>query len=169
MDFLSLAKQRCSIRSYQNKKVEQEKIDAILEAGRVAPSACNKQPIRIAVLQTKQQLENLQTVYNTFHAPLAFLICAETNEAWVRSYDQKNASDIDASIVCDHMMLEATALGLGSVWVCAFDPEKMKAVFQLPKGIEPINLLLTGYGEAGTSKAMDRHDSERKSIEELLL
>lgn len=169
MDFLSLAKQRCSIRSYKEQKVEQEKIDAILEAARVAPSACNKQPIRIAVLQTEEQLSSLQSVYSTFHAPLAFLVCAKTEEAWVRKYDQKNASDIDASIVCDHMMMEATALGLGSVWVCAFDPELMKQTFQLPKGVEPINLLLVGYGEEGTKKTEDRHTSERKTIQELLL
>lgn len=168
MEFLRLAKQRCSIRSYQQKKVEQEKIDAILEAARVAPSACNKQPIRIAVLQ-EEQLEKLQNVYHTFHAPLAFLVCANSKEAWVRTYDQKNAGDIDASIVCDHMMLEATSLGLGSVWVCAFDPDLMKKTFALPKGIEPINLLLVGYGEEGSQKSEDRHNSERKSLADILL
>lgn len=169
MDFLSLAKRRCSIRSYQNKKVEQKKIEAILEAARVAPSACNKQPIKIAVLQSEEQLQKLQHVYTTFHAPLAFLVCAETKEAWVRKYDQKNASDIDASIVCDHMMLEATALGLGSVWVCAFDPALMKETLQLPQGMEPINLLLVGYGVEGTEKAADRHDTERKTLQDILL
>lgn len=169
MDFLTLAKQRCSVRDYQEKEVEQEKIDLILEAGNVAPTACNKQPQRILVLQGKEDMEKLESVYRTFHAPMAFLICTNHEEVWKRAYDGKTSSDIDASIVCDHMMLEAASLGLGSVWVCNFDPAKMKEVFALPEHVEPINLLLVGYGKEGTQKEENRHATQRKEVKEVLL
>lgn len=168
MEFLNLLKRRCSVRDYEKKEVEQALIDQILEAARVAPSACNKQPIRIKVIQ-KEGLTKLNQVYSTFGASLAFLICADRTQAWVRRYDGKNSADIDASIVCDHMMLTSTVLGLDSVWVCAFDPEKMKETFSLPEQIEPINLLVCGYGKAGTKKKDDRHDEERKALRDILI
>lgn len=168
MELLPLLKKRCSVRDYEAKEVDQTLIDQILEAARVAPSACNKQPVRIKVIKG-EALTALNEVYPVFGAPLAFLVCANHEEAWVRKYDGKNSCDIDASIVCDHMMLASTALGLDSVWVCAFDPLKMKTTFELPDYIEPINLLVCGYGKAGTKKYEDRHDDERKAIKELLI
>ena len=169
MDFLTLAKQRCAVRDYQEKAVEQEKVELILEAGNVAPTACNKQPQRILVLQGKEAMEKLESVYRTFHAPMALLVCCEQKEVWKRVYDGKTSSDIDASIVCDHMMLEAASLDLGSVWVCNFDPAKLKEVFTLPENVEPINLLLVGYGKEGTQKDINRHATQRKEVKEILL
>lgn len=168
MDFLTFAKGRCAVRDYEAKEVEQAKIDQILEAARIAPSACNKQPIRIKVIQG-EELAILNDVYPIFGAPLAFLVCVNTQEAWVRRYDQKNHGDIDAAIACDHMMLAACDQGVDSVWVCAFDPEKMKDRFALAKGIEPVDLLVCGYGKPGTKKSSDRYEEERKAIKELLL
>lgn len=168
MDFLTFAKGRCSVRDYETKEVEQEKIETILEAARIAPSACNKQPIRIKVIHG-EDLTIMNDVYPIFGAPLAFLVCVEEKEAWVRRYDQKNHGDIDATIACDHMMLCASDLGLDSVWVCAFDPEKMKDRFALPEGIQPVNLLVCGYGKAGTKKSSERYEDERKSKNGLLL
>lgn len=160
MDFLSLAKQRFSARSYSSREVEQEKIDRILEAGRIAPTACNNQPQRILVIRTKDGLEKLNKAYNTFNAPLAFMVCADHSATWKRASDGKDSSDIDTSIVTTHMMLEATDLGLNTLWVCAFKPDIIRREFSLPDSVEPMNLLLTGYADV-PRKSPDRFDTER--------
>ena len=122
MDFLTLAKKRCSVRQYQDKPVEQEKLDLILSAGRVAPTAANKQPQRIVVIQSAEGLEKLKKAANVYGAPLAMIVCADHQSSWKRPFDGKDAADIDATIVTTHMMLQAAGLGLGSIWVCFFDP-----------------------------------------------
>lgn len=146
MDFLELAKDRYSVRKFCDKKVEKEKLDLILEAGRVAPTAVNYQPQRILVLDTEDALSKLKTctTYH-FHAPLALLICYDNTVSWKRSYDDKDMGEVDVSIVTTHMMLEVANLGLGSTWVGHFDPQKIKEVFELPENIIPVVLLPIGY------------------------
>ncbi|SDN82307.1 nitroreductase family protein [Acetanaerobacterium elongatum] len=165
MSFLELAKKRYSVRAYQAKKVEEEKVNAILEAGRVAPTACNYQPQRLVVVQSEEGLNKLSRAANIFGAPLVVIVCADTTKAWVRPTDKKNHADIDATIVTDHMMHEATEQGLGSLWVCYFDAEMIKREFNLPKGVEPVNLLCMGYAE-GTPLSADRHSKLRKPLTE---
>lgn len=167
-DFLTLAKTRYSTRKYQERPVEQEKLLAILEAGRVAPTACNYQPQRVLVIREQEGLEKLSEVANFFHAPLAFVVCVDHSETWKRAYDQKDIADIDATIVTDHMILQATALGLQSVWIGKFDPIKMRELFHIPENIEPVNILAIGY-EAGEGKRADRHDTLRKPLEETVV
>jgi len=77
-------------------------------------------------------------------APLAIIVCADHNKAWVRPFDKKQTGDIDASILTDHMMLQATELGLGTVWVCYFKPDVIKKEFELPDNLEPVNILVIG-------------------------
>lgn len=146
MDFLDLAKTRYSVRKFRDKKVEPEKVAAILEAGRVAPTAVNYQPQRILVLDCEDNLNKLKdcTPYH-FHAPLAVLVCYDTAVSWKRSFDGKDMGEVDASIVATQMMLEAADLGLGSTWVGHFDPEKIKTAFALPDNIIPVALLPIGY------------------------
>ncbi len=168
MDFLQLAKTRYSTRKYQERPVEQEKLLAILEAGRVAPTACNNQPQRMLVIQDQEGLRKLSETANFFQAPLAIVVCVNHNETWRRNFDLKDVADIDATIVTDHMILQATALGLQSVWICKFDPVKMRELFHIPENIEPVNLLAIGY-EAGEGKNPDRHGTTRKSLEETVV
>ncbi|KNF09093.1 nitroreductase [Gottschalkia purinilytica] len=146
MDFLELVKDRYSVRKFCSKKVEKEKLDLILEAGRVAPTAVNYQPQRILVLDTEDSLSKLRdcTPYH-FDAPLALLICYDNTISWKRSYDGKDMGDVDVSIVTTHMMLEVANLGLGSTWVGHFDPKKMSETFELPENIIPVALLPIGY------------------------
>ncbi|SET97165.1 nitroreductase family protein [Lacrimispora sphenoides] len=146
MEFLKLAKDRYSVRKFCDKKVEKEKLDLILEVGRVAPTAVNYQPQRIFVLDTEEALSKLKacTTYH-FHAPLALLICYDKTVSWKRSYDGKDMGEVDVSIVATHMMLEVTNLGLGSTWVGHFDPQKIEEVFELPENIIPVALLPIGY------------------------
>lgn len=146
MDFLELAKERYSVRKFSDKKIETEKIDLILEVGRLAPTACNNQPQRILVLDNEISLNKLKdcTPYH-FNAPLAILICYDNTVSWKRKYDNQDSGEIDASIVTTQMMLEVANLGLGTTWVGHFNPELVKAVFELPENIIPLALLPIGY------------------------
>lgn len=72
---------------------------------------------------------------NIYGAPLAIIVCSDTNKVWTRPFDGKKLTDIDASIITDHMMMEATYLGLGSVWVCYFKPDILKAEFKIPDNL----------------------------------
>lgn len=167
MDFLTLAKSRYSVRSYTDKLVEPEKLAQILEAAHVAPTAANRQPVRILVVQEKEGLEKIGKAANIFGAPLAVIVCSDHSKAWERPFDGKNTVDIDASILTDHMMLEATQLGLGSVWICYFKPDVLKAEFQLPDGLEPVNILAIGYTSQEPASP-DRHAAARIPVEELV-
>lgn len=122
MDFLSLAKKRYACRSYKKQAVEQEKLDLILEAGRVAPTGANRQPQRLVVVRSQEGMERLARCTRDFGAPVAIIVCADTTQAWTRKYDGKQVGDIDASIVTDHMMLCATSIGLNTLWIACSNP-----------------------------------------------
>jgi len=146
MEFLQLAENRFSVRSFSNQPVEREKLDKILRAGQVAPTACNKQPQKIFVLQSPEALAKWRkcTVCH-FQETLVLLTCYDKNACWQRGYDGKTSGDIDASIVATHMMLEAASLGIGSTWVMYFIPEAARAEFALPDNLEPVCALAMGY------------------------
>ncbi len=167
MDFLELAKRRYSVRKYYSKSVEKEKLMKILEAGRVAPTAANLQPHRLMVVQEKDGLESLSRAANIYSAPLAIIICCDHNRAWKRSFDGKRTIDIDTSIVTDQMMLQATELGLGTVWICKFEPDIVRKEFNLPDNLEPINILAIGYAE-GPGKSPERHVTERLPLSDIV-
>ena len=155
MELLELMRERYSVREFEDKKIEQEELDKILEAGRIAPTACNYQPQRILVLQEKESIEKLKecTKY-TFDAPVILLICVEKEKGWVRRYDNKNHAEIDAAVVTTQMMLEAYSLGIGSTWVCSFNPEKVKENFNIPETYEIVNILPMGYPKAGNKPSL---------------
>jgi len=157
MSFLELAKKRYSVRKFEAKKVEEEKLLQILEAGRVAPTAANYQPQRIVVVREAPGLSKLKKAANIYEAPLAVVVCADHHSAWKRPYDGKGMVDIDATIVTDHMMMEATELGLGTVWICYFKPDVLRKEFNIPDYVEPVNILAIGYA-AGQIASPDRHD-----------
>lgn len=167
MDFLNIAKSRYSVRSYTNKKVEKEKLDKILEAAHIAPTAANLQPVRLLVVQEESGLAKIGKAANIYNAPLAVIVCSDHSKAWKRPFDGKQTIDIDASIVTDHMMLEATELGLGTVWVCYFKPDIIKSEFDLPEGLEPINILVIGYTDEQPANP-ERHSTQRISLSELV-
>ena len=165
MSFIETARKRYSVRSYLPQKVEPEKLLLILEAGRVAPTGCNNQPQRLIVIQSESGLAKLAAAANIFGAPTAILVCGDNDNVWHRSYDDKNILDIDVSIVTTHMMLQASELGVGSLWMCKFDPVKIRKEFSLPDNIIPVNILLLGY-ESGTPLSPDRHDTRRKPLDQ---
>lgn len=157
MDFMTLAKKRCSIRAYTEQKVEPEKLAQILEAARIAPTAKNLQPLKLLAVQSEEGLARIGKAANIYGAPLAIVVCADRDRNWTRPFDGKQSGDIDASILTDHMMLQATELGLGSVWICFFKPDVLREEFALPENLEPINILAIGYS-AGEHAKSDRHE-----------
>lgn len=166
MAFLELAKKRCSVRAYEDRTVEQEKVDAILEAARVAPSAANRQPVRVIVVRGDEALSKLDRACNRHGAPLAFIVCADRGTAWTRPYDDMQTIDIDASIACDHMMLEAADQGVGSVWICMFDPDVIREEFGLAENVVPVNILAAGYSSSW--KSPERHAEDRHPVEDFV-
>lgn len=167
MSFLELAKKRCSVRSYTEQKVEAEKLDKLLQSAHVAPTAANLQPIKLIIVQSEEGLAKIGKAANIYGAPLALIVCSSHSKAWTRPFDSKQTVDIDASILTDHMMLEATELGLGSVWICYFKPDVIKRVFQLPDNLEPVNILAIGYS-AEEAADPERHATQRVPIGELV-
>lgn len=143
MNFLDLVQERYSVLEYKHRLVEDEVIQRILKAGLLAPTACNFQPQRIKVIKTDEDRRRLNNVIpSKYYVPAAFLVCFDRYKSWTRPMDGKNSGDIDASIVTTHMMLEATDLGLGSIWVMYWSPDKMREEFELPEDLEPVALLI---------------------------
>lgn len=167
MEFLEIAKSRYSVRDYKSRKVEPEKLEKILLAAHVAPTAANLQPVRLIVVQEDEGLNKVGKAANLYGAPLAIIVCSEHTKAWTRPFDNKKTVDIDASILTDHMMMEATELGLGSVWICYFKPDVIKQEFRLPDTLEPINILAIGYAD-GSPADPERHASRRIPLDELV-
>ncbi|AFV02263.1 MULTISPECIES: nitroreductase family protein [Dehalobacter] len=166
MDFLNLVTNRRSVRKYTSEKVEAEKLQKILEAGRVAPSAHNSRPIKLIVVQSSSGLEKVKKAANIYSAPLVVIACGDHKEAAVKE-DGKSMIDIDTSIVTDHMMLQATDLGLGTCWICAFDAAVLRTEFQMPENLEPINILAVGYA-ADEPITPENHDKRRKTLEKIV-
>jgi nitroreductase len=147
MEFFNVVKKRYSVRAYKNAPVEKEKLEKILEAGRLAPTAANMQPFQFIVIETKGHEAELKRVYPRdwfVQAPLVICACALASEAWTRR-DGKNYADVDTTIALDHLILAAADLGLGTCWIAAFDPAAARAVLRLPAGVEPLAFTPLGY------------------------
>ncbi|MCQ2072197.1 MAG: nitroreductase family protein [Bacteroidaceae bacterium] len=167
-DFLSLAESRYSVRSFTDRKVEPEKLEKILQAGRVAPTAVNNQPQVIYVLQSPEALARMgQATKYLFGAPQALLVCYDENICWKNRHHEdagRPSGEVDASIVLTHMMLQAWELGIGSCWVGVFEFDQVRQLFDLPASIHPVALMPIGYA-AQDGVASARH-SQRKPLEE---
>lgn len=147
MSFLDLVKRRYSCRSYHPTKVEQEKLDYIMECVRLAPSAVNRQPWMFRVVRDEEGLKQLASCYNRewfATAPVVVIASILHDEEWVRS-DGKHHGDIDIAIAVEHLCLAATEQGLGSCWVCNFDAERCKQLFGLEANEEAAVLIPLGY------------------------
>lgn len=168
MSFFDLVTTRHSVRSYQSKPVEPEKVAAILAAGNLAPSAVNNQPTRVFVASTPEDLKKVASAAprfekdgSVFGAPLALVVCCNHSLSYTRKYDHKDFGDIDATIVCDHMMMAATELGLGTCWVGHFHPGDLRDALGLRGRLQPVAILTVGY-EAGEGPDMRKHLLERR-------
>lgn len=169
MAFIDLAKQRYSERYFDSKPVEKEKLDLILEAGRLAPTGCNYQPQRVYVIQSKEAMEKaISTKASLCGCPIVMLVCFDKNEVWKnyadRCYDEYNCGEQDASIVAASMMFQAEELGVHSLWIRGFDSKYVSEVFSLPDNEVPVMMLALGYPSKDSHPA--HLHAERKKIEE---
>jgi nitroreductase len=155
---------RYSVRGYKPDPVSDELLHQVLEAARQAPTAANKQPFRIVVIHTEGREEELARVYGRkwlVQAPLVIVFIAVPGEAW-RRMDDKPYDEVDATIAMDHLVLAATAVGLGTCWIAAFDPAAVREVLGLPDDVEPIALTPLGYPDR------DRAATDRRPLDELV-
>jgi nitroreductase len=164
VDHLDLVKKRYAVRGYKPDLPEERLVQQVLEAGRLAPSAYNRQPYRFVVLRTKGREAELRQIYDRdwfVQAPVIICICGIPAEAGTRA-DGKSYLDIDVAIAMDYMVLAATELGLGTCWVGGFDAAGAREVLGLPDGVEPIIFSPLGY------PAADRLTKERRTLQELI-
>jgi nitroreductase len=167
MDFKTLMSSRYSVRKYKPEILTKELINEVLEAGRIAPTAVNRQPFVFVVVNDPEKLKLLQEAYprDWFkQAPQVIVVCGDHKTAWKRSVDGKDHTDIDLAIATDHMTLRATELGLGTCWVCNFDPAKVSKTLNLPGHLEPAVLLPIGHPEE-----VEVPQKNRKSLSELVV
>jgi len=168
MAFIELAKKRYSSRKYLDKPVEKELLIKVLDAGRVAPSAKNKQPWHFVVITNEAFLKEIRACYERTWLETAkciIVVCGDHREAWRRA-DGKIHTDIDVAIAIDHMTLAATDLGLSTCWICKFDVLKCANIMELPEGVEPIALIPIGYPADETDE--NRHEKLRKPLDEIV-
>ena len=167
MDFAKLAAERYSLRKFSDRPVEAEKLAAVLEAGRSAPTAHNFQPQRILVLQSPEALEKVDGCTGAhFHPPVMLVVAYDPAVSWKRETDGKDHGEIDAAIAATQMMLQAADLGLGTTYVGMFEPEKLRTAFPELEGLVPIALLPLGY--PAESAHPSRLHADRKPMEELV-
>ena len=138
---------RYSARAYKPDPVEDEKLQQVLEAARLAPTAANRQPFQIIVIHTVGREAELKRIYNKdwfVQAPLVICACGIPARGW-RRRDGKSYCDVDVAIAMDHLILAAANLGLGTCWIAAFDPVAAREVLGLPDDVEPIAFTPLGY------------------------
>ncbi len=146
--FLDLAEKRRSVRAYKPDDVPEEMLQTVLEAGRLAPSACNKQPWRFIVVRSETGRRALGAAYARewfWKAPLVIAVCILPKEAWTRSHDGKNYAMADGALAMDHLQLAAAELGLGTCWIGAFDPATAREILGLPDGVEIVGMTPLGF------------------------
>ena len=167
MEFKDVLNRRYSCRAFAARGVEQDKVDRILEAGRVAPTAVNKQPVHIWAVSNPDTLEAIKGVTRSnYGAPLLLVVGCRPDEAWVRRYDGKNGAEVDASIVATYLMLAAENEGLATLWVGSFDPALLRDILPGTDGYNLVAMINVGY-PAPDSQPSPMH-SERKTVGELV-
>ena len=164
MEFSELIAKRYSVRAYKPDPVEGDKLQKVLEAARIAPTAANRQPFQLIVIHTEGRQAELQRIYRPdwfTQPPLIICVCAVTEGGWVRR-DGKVYVDVDATIAMDHLILAARDLELGTCWIAAFDPTAAREILGLPDGVEPVAFTPLGY------PADELRPKKRKPLEEIV-
>lgn len=165
MNFLDLEKVRYSVRAYTDKTVEKEKLDKILEAGRLSPTAVNFQPQKVYVLQSEEALAKVNNLpHYKYGAPVVLMVCYDERISWKNKRDGFDSGVMDASIVTSMMMMQAAELGLGTLWIRGYDDKEVTAAFDLPEHIKLVCLLAIGYAAEGA----DAKRTGRNPIENMV-
>lgn len=164
MEFKKLAEERYSCRKFLNREVEADKIETLLDVIHTAPSAENHQPIRVWVIKSEERRSDLKKITNYhYNAPLTIAIGFVPGEAWIRECDKKDMGIVDASIAAASVWFEASDLGLGCVWVSAFDVEKQKECFPEMAECEMVAFMQIGYPDPTGRAAKWHYDKKERS------
>lgn len=164
MNLLEIAKSRYSCRAYRPERVEEAKLDYILECVRMAPSAVNRQPWRFHIVCSEDGRRKLQQCYNRewfTTAPMYVVASILHDEEWVRA-DGKHHGNIDIAIAVEHLCLAATEQGLATCWVCNFDADLCKQQLALPEAEEPAVIVPLGYA------ADEPTEKKRKPMQDII-
>lgn len=166
MEYMDVVKNRYSCKMFDTtKQVSKEQLDAILEAGRVAPTAKNSQEQRIYVVQTESEIKKFDALTPCrYGAPTVLIIAFDKNNTFTYPGQKYDSGIEDATIVTTQMVLAATDVGVDSCWVNFFDPDKVSEVFNLPENEEVVALIALGYAEKDSSPLQNHF--KRKPIEE---
>ena len=165
MEFLKLVKDRYSCKKFCDKKVEEQKLAAVLEAGRYAPTAKNSQPQRIIVVKSEEGLKKIDALTPCrYGAPIVLAVGYDKDGVYTYPGGKYDSGVEDATIVATHLTLAATAEGLNSCWINCFDPDKAKKELSVPQNVELVMLLALGYVADGAG-ALENH-FKRKALDE---
>lgn len=165
MEFKNVIKERYSCKSFSDKKVEEAKINNILEAGRLAPTAKNLQEQKIYVIQSEENLAKIDKATPCrYNAPVVIVVAYDKNDVFSYPGGKKDSGAEDATIVATQMMLSCTDEGLDSCWLNFFNPDELKKDLGLPDNEEILMLLDVGYKSEGAGP-LPNHAS-RKPLSE---
>lgn len=169
MDFYELIRNRESIRDYDPKRpLDKETLYRILEAGRLAPSAANRQPWRFVVVSSKEMLAKVRPCYQGAwfkDAPHILVVVGRPDQAWVRQKDGHNYLETDLTIAMDHMIMAAEYEGVGTCWIAAFDPDILNEALSIKENERVFCITPLGYPRAGFKK---QGDKRRKPFDEVV-
>ena len=168
MNYYELIESRESIRSYDpSRQVPEDVLKRILNAGRLAPSAANKQPWKFLLVSSDEMLAEIRKCYKGEwfqSAPHILIVKGDKNEAWTRAADNYNSLETDLTIAMDHMILAAENEGIGTCWIAAFDPAALRSALNLPSNEAVFAITPLGYTPDGFKKKADK---KRKPLDEV--
>ena len=165
MEFENVIRKRTSTRKFSSRKIEKEKLEKILEAGRLAPTAKNAQPIKIYIVESDKGLDSIDKSSRCrYGANTVLIVCGNKDEAYHKG--EYSTYEMDSCIAATHMMLEATNLEVDNIWVESFDGNILRDEFNIPKEYIPICVLPLGY-KTDDCPVNPLHE-KRKALEELV-
>ncbi len=165
MEYEEVIRKRTAVRKFSDRKLEKEKLEKILEAGRLAPTAKNNQPIKIYVVQSDEEINKIDKASKCrYGAKTVLIICGNKEQSFKK--DNFTTYEMDACIVTTHMMLEATNLGVDNIWIEAFDENILREEFDIPNEIIPVCLLPLGYKSEDCP--INPLHSKRKKLEDIV-
>ncbi|MBQ6044279.1 MAG: nitroreductase family protein [Bacteroidales bacterium] len=162
--FSEMVSTRYTCNSFIDRKINPSKIDKMLKVARIAPSQGDCPSIHVWAVTSDEALARMREVHPTFNAPAVFMVGCDRAKAWVRRFDNKSSADTDAAVVSMHILLEASDLGLGTVWLSEFDPAKVAELFPETAGYEITALLAVGHPDPNEEPGINKN--ERQPLEE---
>lgn len=165
--FYDLYERRKSVREFDDRPVELEKLSRLLMTLNRAQSAANRQPWHFIVLvdrDDRAKLDDIFTKEGFRHAPVMIVACADPAQAWVRKTDKVNYAWVDVSIALTEMIGAATAEGIGTCWIASLDPERVKSALGIPGGLEVVGIVALGYPR----EELVKENKPRKPLGEII-